>query len=100
MQAEASTGNRILPHLQFADIAQGTSCAGPTICLNAETLPDGWARLTPRQPLQPGEYVLMPVQRQPKPGVIVVYDFSSDPAASIARDAVVAGAPPASRHRQ
>ena len=92
VQAAETGGNRTLPHVQFSEIAQGTSCAPPTLCLNAETLPDGWARLTPRQPLSPGEYVLMPIQRQPKPGILVVYDFASDPSAALGRDAVVAGA--------
>ncbi|WP_419806043.1 hypothetical protein [Terriglobus sp.] len=100
VQAMARAGDRTIPHVQFSEIAQGTSCAGPTLCLSAETLPDGWARLTPRQPLRPGEYVLLPVQRQPKPGVIVVYDFSNDPSAPTARDAVVAGAAPVNRPRR
>ncbi len=97
VQADVSSGSRIVPHVQFSDIAQGTACTAPTLCLNAETLPDGWARLTPRQPLEPGEYVLLPVQRQPKPGVLVVYDFSNDPAAALARDAVMAGGAPVRR---
>ena len=98
--AEANSGNRVVPHIQFSDIAQGTSCTPPLLCLNAETLPDGWARLTPRDPLQPGDYVLLPVQRQPKPGVLVVYDFTSNPSAALARDAVVAGASPAEHRRR
>ena len=100
VQAEVSGGNRTIPHVQFSAIAQGTSCQAPTLCLAAETLPDGWVRLTPRQPLAPGEYVLMPVQRQPKPGVLIVYDFASDPAAPLARDAVVAGMPLVNRHHR
>ena len=91
VRAELQGSNRTIPHVQFSAIAQGTSCVAPTLCLSAETLPDGWVRLTPRQPLERAEYVLLPVQRQPKPGVLVVYDFASDPAASLARDAVVAG---------
>lgn len=99
VRAEVTGGSRIVPHVQFSEIAQGTSCAGRSLCLSAETLPDGWARLVPRQPLRPGEYVLMPVQRQPRPGVIVVYDFTSDPGAALASDAVVAGVPPSRHHR-
>ena len=99
VHAEAAGGNRVIPHVQYADIAQGTSCAAPTLCLDAETLPDGWVRLKPRQPLQPGDYVLLPVQRQPKPGVLVVYDFTSDPAAALAKDAIVAGVPATNRRR-
>lgn len=93
--------NRKLPHVQFSQIAQGTSCVAPLLCLRAETLPDGWARLTPREPLAPGDYVLIPVQRQPKPGVLVVYDFTADPNAALTKDAVIAGVPPtASRNHK
>ncbi|MFN2975082.1 hypothetical protein [Terriglobus aquaticus] len=100
LPATLNGGNRVVPHIQFSQIAQGTLCAPPTLCLNAETLPDGWARLTPRQALEPGEYVLMPVQHQPKPGVLVVYDFTIDPAAAVARDAVLAGVPAPSRRKR
>ena len=100
VRAEQANGNRLLPHVQFSQIAQGTSCAAPMLCLDAETLPDGWVRLKPREPLPPADYVLMPVQRQPKPGVLVVYDFVENPSAPLARDAVIAGVPVApSRHR-
>ncbi len=70
------------------------------VCLRAETLPDGWLRLSPRTPLKTGEYVLMPVQRQLKPGVLVVYDFAVDPTAAMAKDAVFAGAPAPSGHHK
>lgn len=91
--ARIENGKRIIPHVQYSQIAMGTSCAAPMLCLKAETLPDGWLRLTPSASLTPGEYVLVPVQRQPKPGVLVVYDFSEDPNAMLAKDAVIAGGP-------
>ena len=99
--AQVSGEKRTIPHVQYSEIAQGTSCAAPMLCLKAETLPDGWVRLTPHAALTPGEYVLVPVQRQPRPGVLVVYDFSDDPNAALAKDAVVAGVPViAPKHRK
>ena len=89
--ATSGAGGRILPHVRFDQIAQGTACAAPLVCLKAESLPSGWLRLTPNVPLASGEYALVPVPRQSHPGVVVVYDFQVDPAAPLAKDAVHAG---------
>lgn len=88
-------GNRAIPHVRFDQIAQGTACAAPLVCLQAESLPDGWLRLAAASPLSPGEYALVPVPRQPRSGVVIVYDFAIDPTVPLAKDAVRAGIPPA-----
>ena len=84
-------GNRTLRHVRFDQIAQGTACAAPLVCLTAESLPGGWLRLTPQTALAAGDYALVPVPHQSRPGVVVVYDFTIDPAAPLAKDAVQAG---------
>lgn len=98
--ATVTNGSRTLPHVRFAQIHQGTACAAPLVCLQAETLPDGWLRLSPMADLLPGEYALLPVPRQPKPGLVVLYDFAVDPAAMLPKDAVLpsSGAPAAPKH--
>ena len=48
----------------------------PVLCTVAETLPDGWLRITPRDPLPVGEYVLLPVPRTATSQSPLVYDFS------------------------
>jgi hypothetical protein len=95
VQATQQGNNRIIPHVRFDQIAQGTACAAPLVCLQAESLPDGWLRLSAASPLLPGDYALVPVPRQPRPGVLIVYDFQVDPNMPLARDAVRAGAVPA-----
>ncbi len=94
--ATPQAGNRSIPHVRFEAIAQGTACAAPLVCLQAESLPDGWLRLSASAPLAPGEYALVPVPRQPRPGVVIVYDFAISPGVPLAKDAVRAGARPAS----
>ena len=100
VSATNQNGSRTLPHVRFVQISQGTACAAPVICLQAEALADGWIRLTVRAPLPAGDYALVPVQRQPKSGVLVLYDFVIDAGASLPRDAVVAGVPVAARTRR
>ncbi len=99
LPAMAQGTSRVMPHVHFDQIAQGTACAAPVICLTAETLPDGWLRLASPNPLEAGDYALVPVPRQPRPGVLIVYDFTLDTAAPLAKDAVIAGrsAPAAQR---
>lgn len=87
--AVGQNGSRTMPHVRFSQISQGTACAAPVLCLQAESLPDGWLRLTTTTPLEPGDYALLPVHRQPKPGVVILYDFAVDPMASQPKDAVV-----------
>ncbi len=96
--ATADAGARKLPHVRFDQIAQGTACAAPLVCLKAESLPSGWLRLLPQTALAAGDYALVPVPRQSRPGVVVVYDFTVDPTAPLARDAVRAGATAAAKH--
>ena len=91
--ATAADGNRMLPHVRFDQIAQGTACTAPLVCLKGESLPGGWLRLTPAASVAPGDYALVPVPRQSHPGVVVVYDFRIDPSAALAKDAVLAGGP-------
>ncbi len=94
--ATPQAGNRTIPHVRFDQIAQATAaCAAPLVCLQAESLPDGWLRLSASAPLAPGEYALVPVPRQPRPGVVIVYDFAINPAVPLAKDAVRAGVRPA-----
>ncbi len=94
VQATQQGSGRTIPHVRFDQIAQGTACATPLVCLQAESLPDGWLRLSAEKPLVPGEYALVPVPRQPRAGALIVYDFRIDPGMPLARDAVRAGAPP------
>jgi len=102
VSATVQNGSRTIPHVRFSQISQGTACAAPLVCLQAEALPDGWIKLTATAPLAPGEYALIPVPRQPKPGLLVLYDFAVDPAAAMPKDAVLPGHPPvtATKHRK
>ncbi len=89
--AVVDANGRTMPHVRFAQISKGAACEAPVLCLQAESLPGGWNRLSSAAPLPPGEYALVPVPRQARPGVVIVYDFDLDPAAPAPRDAVVAG---------
>lgn len=102
--AASQGSNRTIPHVHFDQIAQGAACAAPVVCLKAESLPDGWLRLSASSPLAAGEYALVPVPRQARPGVVVLYDFTVDPAAPLAKDAArpatAAPAPTAHAHHR
>ncbi len=82
---------RTIDRVQFADVNGATVCTAPVLCLRAESLPEGWMRMTPQQPLQAGQYALVPVQRTTP---ALAYDFTVDPLSPAAKDAVSAGQNP------
>jgi hypothetical protein len=78
------------PH--FTDVASATVCTAPVVCTVAETLPNGWLRITTKAPLAVGEYALLPIQKPPvTPTSTLAYDFTIDTAQPAARDAVSPG---------
>jgi hypothetical protein len=85
-------GTRTVERPHFADVASATVCTAPVICTAAETLPDGWLRITVKAPLTAGEYALLPIQKPPAtPTSTLAYDFTIDTAQPSARDAVSPG---------
>lgn len=90
-QARVDGSSRTLERVKFADVNAATVCSGPVVCTQAEALPGGWLRLTPRQPLQPGEYALLPVPRSATSLLPLVYDFSVSTGQAPPKDAVLPG---------
>ncbi len=100
LPVQFNSGTRTIDHVKFADVSGATVCASTVPCLKAETLPDGWLRMTPQQPLDAGQYALVPVQRARS---TLAYDFTIDSQAPVAKDAVSPGqnldaAPPKKKH--
>ncbi len=91
LAAQVSGPLRTVTRVKFADVNAATVCTAPVLCTDAESLPDGWLRITPRDPLPLGEYVLLPVPRSASSQSPLVYDFSVDADAPAARDAVAPG---------
>lgn len=52
-------------------------------------LPGDWIKITPKEPLEPGEYAIVPLFRGQKFMTAVLFDFTVDPAAPSAGDAVL-----------
>lgn len=54
-----------------------------------ERLPGGWVKMTPTAPMPAGEYALSPVPKAQNTFSTMIYDFTIDPAAPNAVDAVL-----------
>jgi hypothetical protein len=91
LSAPVTDSHRTVIRPRFTDVTSATVCTAPVICTTAESLPDGWLRITPQAPLTPGEYALLPVQKTPAPGNTLAYDFTVDGGQSAARDTVAPG---------
>ncbi|MEG9434419.1 hypothetical protein [Terriglobus sp. ADX1] len=91
LSAPVTDSHRTVARPRFTDVNSATVCTAPVICTTAESLPDGWIRVTPQAPLTPGEYALLPVQKTPTPGNTLAYDFTVDGGQPAARDTVAPG---------
>ena len=79
---------RLLSTVKFTQLTGNAKRSDTQVDLEAETLPGGWLRLTPKAVLPPGEYALEPVMKQDNAYSLNVYDFRIDPAAPNDADAV------------
>ena len=90
LAAPVTDSHRTVARPRFTDVNSATVCTPPVICTTAESLPDGWLRVTPQAPLTPGEYALLPIQQKP-PATTLAYDFTVDGGQGAARDTVAPG---------
>lgn len=84
-------GTRTVSRVKFADVNAATVCGEPVICTQAESLPGGWLRMTPRDPLPPGQYALLPVPRTSTSLSPLAYDFVVSADAAAPKDSVAPG---------
>ena len=91
LPVKVESGSRTIGRVKFADVNAATVCAEPVICTQAEALPGGWLRMMPREPLQPGQYALLPVPRTATSLSPLAYDFVVSADASAAKDSVAPG---------
>lgn len=92
LPATVTGSNRTVERPRFSDVSSGTVCTAPVLCTTAESLPDGWLRITLKVPLTAGEYALLPIQKPPAtPTSTLAYDFTINMDQPTARDAVSPG---------
>ncbi len=88
LPVQVESGTRTLDHVKFADVSSATVCTAPVVCMHAESLPDGWLRMTAQEPLRAGQYALLPVQHV---APVLAYDFTVGSEAPAPKDAVSPG---------
>jgi hypothetical protein len=81
---------RIFAQVRFSQMGGDTKREDGMVETITEHLPDGWLRLTPKEPLVPGEYAVSPVMRSQNAFPTMIYDFTLDPAAPNSSEAVQA----------
>lgn len=91
LPAKVSGTTRTIDRVKFSDVSGATVCSTTVLCTQAEALPEGWLRITPREPLAPGQYALVPVPRTSTSLSPLVYDFTVDADTAAPKDVVVPG---------
>jgi len=76
-----NNGHRILSQVRFTQLTGNAKRSDDQIDATVEKLPDGWLKITPKVPLIPGEYAILPVPRIAGHFSTVVFDFTVDPKA-------------------
>ncbi len=89
--ADVAGTTRTIARAKFSQVSGAAVCTPPLPCTQAESLPQGWLRITAKAPLTPGEYVLLPVTRTSGNTAVVVYDFAVSDQSATPKDAVAPG---------
>ncbi len=71
---------RLLSTVKFTQLTGNAKRSDTQVDAATEPMAEGWIKITPREALAPGEYVLEPVMKQENAYSLAVYDFRIDPA--------------------
>jgi hypothetical protein len=89
-RATLTKDSRIFLKIEFTQLTGNAKRSDGVIQTVTESLPNGWLKITPVTPLEPGEYAMLPVLKVQNTFAARVYDFSFDPSGPNAKDAVTA----------
>lgn len=81
---------RVFAQVRFTSLTGDAKRHDGIVEATTEKLSGGWLKLTPKTALEPGEYAVTPVPHTQNTFASVVYDFTLDPAAPNATDAIAA----------
>lgn len=90
VRATVKKDHRVLAQIKFTQLTGNAKRSDSQVDANIEKLADGWLKITPTNPLSPGEYVLQPIPKGQNTFSSVVFDFSIDPKGPNAPDALSA----------
>ena len=87
VRVEVKKDRRIISTIAFTQITGKAARSVQTIALTVEKLGNtDWRKITPTEPLPPGEYVLMCMPRGPNLFPTSVFDFAIDPNAPVSQN--------------
>jgi hypothetical protein len=89
VQATINKDRRVFAKIQFSQLATKAKRVEGLVESDVETVAGGWMKITPKVALNSGEYALMPIPKAANTFSAVVYDFTLDPEAPNANDAVL-----------
>lgn len=90
VRAKIDKDRRILAQINFTQLTGNAKRSDAQVDVTVEKLSDGWMKITPKEPLAPGEYALQPAPKVANTFSTVVFDFALDPKAPNSPDAKMA----------
>ena len=88
VQAVPDKDRRIFAQIRFTPLTGDAKRRDGIVDSTIERLEDGWIKITPTAPLAAGEYAITPIPKTQNAFSTVVYDFTIDPKAPNASDAI------------
>ena len=88
VRAAVKKDKRIISQIKFTQLTGKSKRDDSQVDATVETLAGGWLKITPVDALSPGEYALLPITKVANTFSTVVYDFTIDPNAPDAPDAL------------
>ena len=89
LRASVKSDKRVFQQVRITSLTNQGKRANAVVYSEIEQLPGGWTKITPKAPLEPGEYAIAPIFKDPKFMSGAVFDFSLDPTGENAKDAIV-----------
>lgn len=87
-RAVLTKDHRVFAKIQFTQLTGNAHRNDGLVEAKIEDLGDGWTRITPTSPLEPGQYAIMPVFKVQNVFSSVIFDLEVDPRAPNDPDAV------------
>jgi hypothetical protein len=88
LKAAVEKDKRVFQQVRITALTNHGKRADPAIDSEIEKLAGGWIRIIPKSPLDPGQYAIAPIFRDPKYMAGALFDFTLDPSGENPKDAV------------
>ena len=79
VRAKVDKDHRVLAQINFTQLTGNAKRSDAQVDIDIEKLPGAWIKITPKTPLSPGEYAILPIPQAANTFSTTVFDFTINP---------------------